>query len=188
MSYDQAKPAPSVPKLEFPGGSPQLPPLRLVPLSMDVLHALRRNDLEAAAEISGVRLTPYFAEHGWLWDIRIAQIARDPTVQEWIARAALDLETVVGHVGFHGPPDERGMIEVAYSVDPHLRRRGYATRMLASALIWAQGHPGVTTVRATVAPDNAASIATLAGFPFARVGEQWDDVDGLEFVYEMRLA
>jgi L-amino acid N-acyltransferase YncA len=44
--------------------------------------------------------------------------------------------------------------------------------------------PGVRTVRATIAPDNAASLATTAGFGFAEVGEQWDEQDGLELVFE----
>ena len=33
---------------------------------------------------------------------------------------------VAGHARFHVPPDETGIIEVAYSVDPAYRRRGLA--------------------------------------------------------------
>jgi [ribosomal protein S5]-alanine N-acetyltransferase len=76
------------------------------------------------------------------------------------------------------------MVEVAYSVDPAHRRRGYATAMLAAALEWASADPRVHTVRASVSPDNAASIATLRPFGFVHVGEQWDDEDGLELLYE----
>jgi RimJ/RimL family protein N-acetyltransferase len=38
-------------------------------------------------------------------------------------------------------------------------------------------------VRASVRPDNVASLATIAGFGFRKVGEQWDPEDGLENVY-----
>jgi len=159
--------------------------VRLVRLSLEVLQALRHGDLDAASRMAGVRLTSYFVEHDWLWDIRIAQLQRDPTAQEWIARAAVEHDTVVGHVGFHGPPDELGMVEVAYSVEPGLRRRGYATKMLDAALTWAYADPEVAVVRATVSPDNLASLATLAAFRFELVGDQWDEEDGLELVYEL---
>jgi RimJ/RimL family protein N-acetyltransferase len=159
-----------------------------VPLSAEVLHALLRGDLKTATVVAGVPLTPYFVEHQWLWDIRVAQLERDPASQNWIARAAVHRDAVVGHVGFHGPPDERGMVEVAYSVDPQYRRRGYGRRMLAAALLWAGQDPSVKIVRATIGPANVASIATLGAFPFEPVGEQWDDEDGLELVYELPLA
>ena len=94
---------------------------------------------------------------------------------------------MVGHVGFHGPPDVRGMVEVAYSVDPALRRRGHARRLLTTAFAWAAAEPAVRTVRASIAPDNVASLATIARFGFVFVGEQWDDQDGRELVFERSL-
>jgi [ribosomal protein S5]-alanine N-acetyltransferase len=157
-----------------------------VPLPVPVLEALLRGDLDGASAGAGALLTPYFVDEGWLWRIRLDQAAADPGSLAWIARAARDRATgdVVGHVGFHGPPDERGMVEVAYSVDPAHRRQGYATAMLREALAWAAASPGVTVVRASVSPDNAASLATLRPFGFAHVGEQVDEVDGLELLFE----
>jgi RimJ/RimL family protein N-acetyltransferase len=76
------------------------------------------------------------------------------------------------------------MVEVAYSVDPACRWQGYATAMLRELLRRAAAEPGVTTVRATISPDNAASLATIAGFGFTRNGEQWDEEDGLEQIFE----
>jgi RimJ/RimL family protein N-acetyltransferase len=70
-------------------------------------------------------------------------------------------------------------------VDPALRRRGHATAMLAAAIAWAAADPAVRTVRATVSPDNAASLATLRPFGFVQVGEQWDEEDVLELVLEV---
>jgi hypothetical protein len=34
-------------------------------------------------------------------------------------------------------------------------------------------------------PDNAPSCLLVAQYGFRKVGEQWDDEDGLEFVYEV---
>ncbi|GAA2600875.1 hypothetical protein GCM10009863_12730 [Streptomyces axinellae] len=93
-------------------------------------------------------------------------------------------EVAVGHVGFHGPPDEAGMVEVGYVIAPAYRRRGYARAGLAELLRRCAADPSVRVVRAAVSPDNAASLATLAPFGFTHVGEQWDERDGRELLYE----
>jgi RimJ/RimL family protein N-acetyltransferase len=150
------------------------------------MRALVAGDLEAARREAGEELSPYFLDEAWLWRIRLAQVEQDPTVLDWIARAAVDAQSgqVVGHVGFHGPPDYRGMVEVAYAVDPAYRRRGYATAMLRRALAWAAAEPSVHFVRASISPGNGASLATLQPFGFRHVGEQWDEQDGLELLFE----
>jgi ribosomal-protein-alanine N-acetyltransferase len=160
--------------------------IRLAPLSVVTMRALVAGDLEAARREAGEELSPYFLDEAWLWRIRLDQVAQDPGALAWIARAAVDARTgrVVGHVGFHGPPDERGMVEVAYAVDPAYRRRGYATAMLRTAIAWATGEPAVHAVRASISPDNAASLATLRPFGFRHIGEQVDQEDGVELLFE----
>ena len=163
--------------------------LRLVELSLDAMLALLAGDLSGASARSGVHLTDYFVSDDsvWLWRIRVDQIRQDPTTARWFARAAVDEESglVIGHAGYHGPPDETGMVEVGYSVDPRYRRRGHACAMLAELLRRAEVEPGVRTVRASISPDNVASLATVARFGFDQVGEQWDEEDGLELVFEV---
>lgn len=158
--------------------------VRFVRLPLAAMDALLAGDLEAASAEAGVPLTRYILEHGWLWEIRADQIRRDPAAADWVARAVVIDGAVVGHAGFHGPPDDNGMVEVAYSVDPAYRRRGYATAMLEAAIAWAAAHPAVRTVRASISPDNVASLATLRPFGFVEVGEQWDEEDGLELLFE----
>ncbi|HEX5200808.1 MAG TPA: GNAT family protein [Actinoplanes sp.] len=160
-----------------------VPEIRFVKLSPAVLTALVEGDLAAASAGAGVALTPYLRDERWLWEIRLADIARDPASADWIARAAVADGVVVGHGGFHGPPDADGIVEVAYSVDPEHRRKGYAKAMLRALLERADADPAVTAVRASIRPDNAGSRATIAGFGFKKVGEQWDPEDGLEDVY-----
>ena len=164
----------------------RVPVIRFVQLPPAALTALIDGDLDAAGAAAGITLSPYLVDESWLWRIRRDQIAADPASADWIARAAVDAETgeVVGHGGFHGPPDADGVVEVAYSVDPRFRRRGYAKAMLAALLERAAADPAVRTVRASIRPDNAGSLATIAGFGFHKTGEQWDPEDGLEFVFE----
>jgi len=162
-----------------------VPEIRFVQLSPAALAALVAGDLAAASAAAGTPLTDYLVSESWLWRIRLEQIERDPASAEWIARAAVAEPdgVVVGHGGFHGPPDESGTVEVAYSVDPAHRRRGYAKAMLASLVQRARDEPSVRAVRASIRPDNTGSLATIAGFGFKKVGEQWDAEDGLELVY-----
>ncbi|WP_293914296.1 GNAT family protein [Deinococcus sp.] len=152
------------------------------------LHALLDLDLERASELVGAALTPYFTleKARWTWRYRLDQLAQTPQDAAWIARAVSDAAhgQVVGHAGFHGGPDAAGMVEVSYSVDPAWRRRGYAGAMLRGLLDRAATEPDVKIVRATISPDNAASLATLRPFGFTHVGEQMDDIDGLELIFE----
>jgi RimJ/RimL family protein N-acetyltransferase len=162
-----------------------VPDIRFVQLSPAALAALIDGDLESASAAAGVPLSRFLAEENWLWRIRLEQIERDPASAGWIARAVVaePAGVVVGHGGFHGPPDADGVVEVAYSVAPEYRRQGYARAMLKALLARADADPSVTAVRASIRPDNVGSRATIAGLGFRKTGEQWDPVDGLEDVF-----
>ncbi|GLY08432.1 GNAT family N-acetyltransferase [Actinoplanes sp. NBRC 101535] len=161
--------------------------IRLVPLSPAVLQGLLDGDLVTARSLAGVALTDWFTSDDltWLWRMRLDQIAGDPSADGWVANAAvLDDGTVVGTGAFHGPPDADGRVELSYGVDPAHRRRGYARAMVRELLARAAAEPSVHLVRASISPGNTASLATIAGYGFTRVGEQWDEVDGLEHLFE----
>ena len=83
---------------------------------------------------------------------------------------------VIGDIGFHGPPDADGVIEVGYSVEPDWRRRGIAGEALEALLAWVDREPDVVAVIAHCAPDNVPSIRLLESHGFARVGEVETDV------------
>jgi [ribosomal protein S5]-alanine N-acetyltransferase len=76
------------------------------------------------------------------------------------------------------------MVEVGYTVDPQYRRQGYAKAILTALIERAEADPAVRVVRASISPTNAASLATIAGFGFLEAGEQWDEEDGLELLFE----
>ncbi|MEU4658690.1 GNAT family protein [Streptomyces sp. NPDC023723] len=153
------------------------------------MSALLDGDLSVAGRTAGVALTEYFVTDRarWLWRFRLGQMAADPRRARWMVRQAVvgDDGLVVGHAGFHGPPDEAGMVEIGYAVAPRFRRQGYARSTLVELLRRAAAEPAVTTVRATISPGNVASLATISGFGFVEVGEQWDEEDGRELVFEV---
>ncbi|WP_328943127.1 GNAT family N-acetyltransferase [Streptomyces sp. NBC_00250] len=163
--------------------------IRFVELSEKTLRALADGDLAGGSAEAGVALDEYFVSDRsrYIFGYRADQIAKDPSAAPWIARAAVSEPdgTVVGDAGFHGPPSEAGVLEVGYTVAVAYRRQGYARAMLRELLVRAAGEPGVRTVRATIKSDNKASLATIAGFGFTRVGEKGNEQDGFEFVFEV---
>jgi RimJ/RimL family protein N-acetyltransferase len=162
--------------------------VRIVALSGPVFRALAEGDLAAANAASPVPLPPYFAGPDWrsTWRRRSEQVRRDPASAAWVTGVVWDerRRAAVGRAGYHGPPDASGTVEIGYAIVPAHRRRGYARAALGLLLERAAREPSVRTVRVSIRPDNAASLATIAGFGFTPAGEQWDDEDGREIVYE----
>ncbi|MFC4562657.1 GNAT family N-acetyltransferase [Nocardiopsis mangrovi] len=163
--------------------------VRSVDLTSTAMTALLDDDLTRASAEAGVELTDYFLTDRakWVWRYRVDQLASDPGSAGWLTRAVVaEPEGVaVGYAGFHGPPDETGMVEIGYSVAPGFRRQGYARTMLTGLMRRAAAESAVTTARVTISPENTASLATISGFGFVEVGEQWDEVDGLELILEV---
>ena len=127
---------------------------------------------------------------GWVAGIRDRQLEDDPSAAPWLLRG-MRLRTpggaMVGHIGLHGPPDADGVVEIGYTVFEAQRRQGYAEEAVRGLLRWAGDRPGVRTVRASVGPDNAASLALVAKLGLVETGRQWDDEDGEEIVFERSL-
>ena len=76
----------------------------------------------------------------------------------------------------------------AYLVDlwtqSAFRRRGIATECIAALLEWAESQ-GCHRFRASVSPDNDASLAIIRAFGFHQVGVQMDEFDGEELVFHL---
>lgn len=166
--------------------------VRIVQLDPATLHSLAEGDLAAAQATSPVPLTPWLVgpEAVGTWRFRARQAVESPQDLPWVTGVLWDedAQTCVGKAGFHAAPDAEGLVEVGYAVDPAYRRRGYARAALETMLARAAADPTVRTVRASVAPDNVPSLALISAYGFVRVGEQWDEEDGLELVYERDAA
>jgi len=168
------------------------PRVRVIQLDLPTLRALAVGDLEAANTTSPVPLTDAFVDPDWqsTWRRRAEQGVTSPEDLDWVTGVVWDEEghQAVGRAGFHAAPDANGMLEVGYAIDPVHRRRGFARATLAAMLDRARTTSGVRRVVASVSPDNQASLGLIAQFGFLRTGEQWDEEDGLEWVFEVPVA
>jgi RimJ/RimL family protein N-acetyltransferase len=113
-------------------------------------------------------------------------VTEHPDHAPWLFRAVVLKEprTAIGHVNFHGPPDDRGVAEIGYSLLPAFRGQGYAIEAVRAMFDWARREHGVRRFRASVSPDNERSQHLIGKLGFVRIGEQWDEEDGLEWVFE----
>lgn len=165
------------------------PHVRIVHLTGPVFRALAEGDLAAANAVSPVAVSDYFVGPEWVgvWRMRSRQVEEDPASAAWVTGVIWDeqRQLAVGRAGYHGPPDSAGMVEIGYAVDPVHRRRGYARAALEALLRRAADEPRVRTVRVTISPANLASYQLVAQYGFVEVGEQWDEEDGLEIIYEV---
>lgn len=100
--------------------------------------------------------------------------------------AVVDRESrsVVGNAGFKGPPDEQGMVEIAYGIVPDYEGRGYATEAAALLVRFASGNSEVRLIRAHTLPTTNASTRVLTKCGFDKIGEVVDPDDGLVWRWE----
>ena len=169
--------------------------LTLVPLDADAVAAIvERRRADATRAIGAVLPDDWPDAHDERFlRLRLDQMRRDPESAQWLVRALVHQPdgVVVGHGGFHGPPGvngpgKSGAVEIGYTIFPPYRGRGFATEAAGALIEWARGQ-GVRDFIASVTPGNAPSLAVVRKLGFVETGEQWDEEDGLELVFERSL-
>lgn len=169
--------------------APETARLRLVPFSPEHLLGLIEAP-ERFQEGSGFRaaegLRDFYVSGeippAWLESLRAAKAA-DPWVHGF-AVVHRESGQVIGSVGFKGPPDGEGMVEIAYGIVPGFQGRGYATEAAAAGVAFALGDDRVRLLRAHTLPAGDASKRVLEKCGFTHVGEMVDPEDGLVWRWE----
>jgi RimJ/RimL family protein N-acetyltransferase len=166
------------------------PRLELVSMTIPVMRALQASDIETASREAGAIVPPGLPED--LVDFlrhRLAQLDAEPSIRQWLGRLMILTDETgqrraIGTIGFHGPPDDEGRLEVGYRVEAPYRRRGYAREAVQALFDWAASAHGVHRFVASVSPTNEPSLGLVAGLGFVQTGSHIDDIDGLELEFE----
>ena len=121
----------------------------------------------------------------WLEQVR-ASTAADPWTHGFSIRDRIS-GTVMGSCGYKGPPDEAGIVEIAYGVDADCQGLGYATEAARALVEFAFGSGQVRLVSAHTKPETGASMRVLTKCGFEWVGEVIDPEDGLVWRWEKKM-
>jgi [ribosomal protein S5]-alanine N-acetyltransferase len=79
--------------------------------------------------------------------------------------------TLIGSVGYKGPPSNDGMVEVGYGIVRDQHRQGYASEAVRGLLAQAFAEPAVTRVTAETYPELVGSIGVLRKCGFRFIGD-----------------
>jgi [ribosomal protein S5]-alanine N-acetyltransferase len=167
------------------------PRLDLVPFDPVAIGELILGNRAAAEGVLGSTLPAEFPNDddltGFL-QIQLQRMRDSPDRLNWMARLMMSKNReIVGHCGFHGPPDVVGRAEIGYTVFTAYRGQGLAKEAARALAEWAFAQ-GEQEVFASVSPNNAPSLAIVRSLGFTQVGTQEDEVDGLELVFALRSS
>ncbi|WKA58291.1 GNAT family N-acetyltransferase [Planococcus shenhongbingii] len=137
--------------------------LKVITFELEMIEAL----LEGPEQLE--KLIPYQVLADYPMDVykqffpyKIDRFIEQPEENVWEGLIInRELHMVIGDIGFKGGPDEKGEINLGYSVLPRFQGHGFATEAAAAMLEWGLEQPGVKKVTATCSPGNIASIRVL---------------------------
>ena len=121
---------------------------------------------------------------------RLPRVRQNPEYAKYLLRVAVlkDNPIIIASAGFHDAPDSNGMIEIGFGVDEKYQGRGFGQELLHGMWSWVVNNPQVKTLRYTVSPDNLISQHIIKKQGFKHKGQQIDEEDGPEDIYELSAS
>jgi RimJ/RimL family protein N-acetyltransferase len=121
---------------------------------------------------------------------RLPRVRQNPEYAKYLLRVAVlkDNPIIIASAGFHDAPDIDGMIEIGFGVDKRYQGRGFGQELLHGMWAWVVTDPQIKTLRYTVSPDNLISQHIIKKFGFIFKGQQIDEEDGPEDIYELSAS
>lgn len=114
------------------------------------------------------------ATRDWMRDL----LARHPDEPGYACWYIIAEERLVGVIGFKGPPDVEGRVEIGYAIIEPEQRKGYGVAAAARMVEQAFADPRVQVVAAETLPRLTASQKVLTRCGFVHVGGHLDAEEG----------
>ncbi|MDB4931070.1 MAG: uncharacterized protein JWM10_3554 [Myxococcaceae bacterium] len=168
--------------------------LELVPITLSLVEAVMADRCEDVEAIAGARFPGKWPGRALIeraFSASVERIRADPTLRLWgdrlmIATGAGGERIIVGSVVFHGAPDDDGVVEIAYGVEPSSQGLGYGVEATCAMVEWALEQPGVRAVTASTFPWHTSSVKIIRHAGMVHCGWREHDLLGDLEVFERR--
>ncbi len=137
--------------------------LTLIPFSLELKRATIKERIRLP-ELLGVSVPGAWPGPDMMQALPflIEMMQREPAGSIWDGIIIHKADQVaIGCMGFHGKPDDEGIVEIGYNIIPAYQGHGYATEMAQQLIRWAFHTPGINIITAQCLRDNVGSIRVL---------------------------
>jgi [ribosomal protein S5]-alanine N-acetyltransferase len=166
--------------------------IELRPMTPAFIEAVLGDRREEAAALLDVELPDAFPREGErrFLALRLRQMREDERFETWCPSVVVLDGRMIGHAGYHGPPgvnskQDPDAVEFGYAIYPEWRGRGFATQAAVMLMDLAEERAGIRRFVLAVSPENDPSLAIVRKLGFVKTGEQMDEEDGLEHIFEL---
>ncbi len=170
------------------------PRLFLRRMTEEFLEASLDENADRSKALIGLETSQDWFDKKNIMSVRLNDYRTDAEFANWglWAIGLRETDEMVGFIGFHTRPDPEYLrefapsaIEFGYTIFFQHRRQGFAQEALIGLMNWSIKQHPLENFIASVAPTNIASTAMVKKLLFEKIGEQIDEVDGLEFIYSL---
>lgn len=172
------------------------PRLSLRLMTAEFLEASLAENKQKTESLIGLKVSQDWFDEKDIMQIRLEDCLSDSEYIPWNLRAIGLRQSgeMVGYIGFHTQPDPEYLreyaphaVEFGYTIFFRNRRKGFAYEAAIGLMNWAIKQYPLENFITSVAPQNVASTALVKKLNFEKIGEQIDEVDGLELVYRLSV-
>jgi RimJ/RimL family protein N-acetyltransferase len=163
--------------------------LELVVLTQSFVDAITAGEPDRARRELGGSVSRWLTtDPSHLVQLRLALQAAEAVGYSGFARVIVpatgSTPRVIGSIGFHGPPDDAGRLEVSCRIHPAHRGHGYAAEATTGLLDWATARFGITRFLLAVPSRHARSDLVPIEIEAHRIDTPDVEIDSLADLIE----
>ncbi|SDQ79135.1 Acetyltransferase (GNAT) domain-containing protein [Virgibacillus subterraneus] len=145
--------------------------LTLVTFTVEMMKAtlIGQNQLGKITDYKAADEYP-LEDYKQLLSYKIDRFTQYPEENEWEGIIIHKKDnTIMGDMGFKGGPNEKGEMDLGYSIVPSYQGEGYATEMTIAMVNWGLQQQNVNKITASCSESNIPSIRVLEKTGFEQI-------------------